>query len=91
MMLMGLAISLYNAGVSIRIFTRRDCPLCDAGIALARDVLGSALIDLIDVDLDLVLLERYGDRVPVIEDSDGMIIDEGIIDKNVLREYARSR
>jgi hypothetical protein len=32
-------------------------------------------------------LERYSDRVPVIEDSDGTIIDEGIIDKNVLRDY----
>ena len=91
MMLKGLAMSRYNAGVSIRIFTRQGCPLCDAGIALAREVFGSANIDLIDVDLDLVLLGRYGDRVPVIEDSDGMIIDEGIISEGVLREYARSR
>jgi hypothetical protein len=73
--------------VSIRVFTRQACPLCDAGIALARQVFGSASLELIDVDLDVALLERYSDRVPVIEDSDGTIIDEGIIDKNVLRDY----
>jgi hypothetical protein len=77
--------------VSIRIFTRQGCPLCDAGIALAREVFGSANIDLIDVDLDLALLERYSERVPVIEDSVGMVIDEGIISEGVLREYARIR
>ena len=65
--------------------------MCDAGIALASQVFGSASLELIDVDLDLALLEEYGDRVPVIEDTNGTIIDEGIIDKNVLRDYARSR
>ncbi len=78
---------MYNLVVSIRIFTRRGCPLCDAGIALAGRVFGSASIELIDVDLDLSLLEKYTDRVPVIEDADGTVIDEGIIDEEVLMEY----
>ena len=86
---MTLAISLYNADVSIRIFTRQGCPLCDAGIALAYQVFGTTSLEIIDVDLDLTLLERYGDRVPVIEDSEGMIIDEGIIDEAVLMKYDR--
>ena len=71
----------------IRIFTRQGCPLCDAGIAHARDVFGATMIELVAVDLDLTLLERYTDRVPVIEDADGTVIDEGIIDEEVLREY----
>ena len=75
-------------GVLIRILTRQGCPLCDTGIALAREVFGSAEIELIDVDLDLALLEEYTNRVPVIEDSDGTIIDEGIISEEVLAEYA---
>jgi hypothetical protein len=74
--------------VLIRIFTRQGCPLCDAGIDLVRKVFAPVDIELIDVDLDLALLERYGDRVPVIEDSDGMIIDEGIVSEAVLRDYA---
>jgi hypothetical protein len=73
--------------VLIRIFTRQGCPLCDTGIALAREVFGSAEIELIDVDLDLALLELYTNRVPVIEDSNGTIIDEGIIEERVLRAY----
>jgi len=77
----------YAVGVSIRIYTRQGCPLCDAGIALADQVFGSASLELIDVDLDLALLQEYGDRVPVIEDSNGNIIDEGIIDKGTLQAY----
>jgi hypothetical protein len=77
--------------VSIRIYTRQGCPLCDAGIALATQVFVSASLELIDVDLDLALLQRYGDRVPVIEDLNATIIDEGMIDRNVLQDYARSR
>ena len=83
--------SLYAESVSIRIYTRQGCPLCDAGIALAGQVFGSANLELVDVDLDLALLQEYGDRVPVIEDANGTIINEGIIDKNVLQGYARSR
>ena len=77
--------------MSIRIYTRQGCPLCDAGIALASQVFGPASLELIDVDLDLALLQRYGDRVPVIEDLNATIIDEGMIDRNVLQDYARSR
>ena len=84
---MVLLDSLYNASVQIRIFTRQRCPLCDAGIALARDVFGPASLELIDVDLELALLEFYTDRVPVIEDSDGSVIDEGIISEEVLAAY----
>ena len=65
--------------------------MCDEGIALARGVFDPAIIQLIDVDLDLSLLERYTDRVPVIEDSNGTIIDEGIIDEAVLRAYAEQK
>jgi hypothetical protein len=48
-------------------------------------------IELVDIDLDLALIEEYNDRVPVIEDLDGTIIDEGIINEEVLRAYARNR
>ena len=73
----------------ITIFTRQGCPLCEIGIAVARDVFVSMSIEVIDVDLDLELLERYTDRVPVIEDSNGVVIDEGIISEEVLRTYRR--
>lgn len=46
-------------------------------------------IDLIDIDLDFGLLEAYNDRVPVIEAENGDVIDEGIIDARVVRDYLR--
>ena len=84
---MALVDSLYHVRVLIRIFTRQACPLCETGIAIAHRAFDPATIELIDVDLDLSLLARYSNRVPVIEDSNGTIIDEGIISENLLREY----
>lgn len=72
----------------IQIYTRQGCPLCETGIAIASRVFDPATIELIDVDLDLALLAQYGDRVPVIEDTNGTIIDEGIISEEVLRAFA---
>jgi len=71
--------------VTILIYTRQACPLCLEGIAVARSVFGEHQIKLVDVDLDLELMEKYTDRVPVIETPDGVVIDEGII--NSLREF----
>jgi hypothetical protein len=71
--------------MKVRIFTRQGCPLCDKGIAAAVAVFGEDDIELIDVDLDLALMERYTTRVPVIETLDGDVIAEGIIDQESLR------
>ncbi len=71
----------------VTIYTRQGCPLCEKGIAVARDVFGEDAVTLVDVDLDPRLLERYTDRVPVIEDRDGTVIDEGIISEAVLRRH----
>lgn len=82
--------SAYHPRMTIYVFTRQGCPLCDTGIALTRGVFDSARIELVDVDLDLALLETYGDRVPVIEDANGVVIDEGIIDESVLRAHVEA-
>ncbi len=74
--------------MSVTIYTRQGCHLCDEGIAAARSVFGDD-ISLIDVDLDLALLERFDTRVPVIVAEDGTVIDEGIVDRAVLVRHAR--
>lgn len=69
------------------VYTRRACPLCDKGIAVARSVFGADNVELVDIDLDLSLLEQYTDRVPVIETEHGVVIDEGLIDESTLRMH----
>ncbi len=73
--------------MKIVIFTRQACPLCDKGIAVARSVFGEDRVTLVDVDLDLELMERYTNRVPVIETEDGVVIDEGVITEHSLRVF----
>jgi glutaredoxin len=73
--------------MEVIVYTRRGCPLCDKGITRARNVFGEDRVTLVDVDLDLSLLERYTDRVPVVETPDGTVIDEGIITEAALRRY----
>lgn len=48
---------------------------------------GEDQITLVDVDLDLELMEKYTNRVPVIETPDGVVIDEGIIAEEALRAF----
>ena len=71
---------------SIRFYTRVGCLLCDKALdqvePLARRY--GIGIELVDIDLDLELLERYNHRVPVIEAGDGSVIDEGIVETSVL-------
>lgn len=71
---------------SITFYTRVGCPLCDKALEqlepLARR--HGVEVEIVDIDLDLQLLERYNDRVPVIESVDGFVIDEGIVDVAVM-------
>jgi len=77
--------------MNVIIYTRRDCPLCEKGIDLTERVFGAGHVALIDVDLDLELMKRYTDRVPVIETEDGVVIDEGIVTESALREFSFRR
>ena len=71
---------------SVRFYTRVGCPLCDKALSQVESLAKrhGVEVEIIDIDLDLDLLERYNDRVPVIEDADGFVIDEGIVDASLL-------
>ena len=77
--------------MNVIVYTRRDCPLCEKGIDLTETVFGAGHVELVDVDLDMGLMERYTDRVPVIETEVGVVIDEGIISESKLREFSSRR
>ena len=56
--------------------TRQGCPICDEALELVqRYARGS--VDVVDVDLDLDLLERYNELVPVVLDTIGRVLATG--------------
>jgi glutaredoxin len=77
--------------MEVIIYTRQVCPLCEKGVAAASSIFGEANITLVDVDLDLDIMEKYTDRVPVIETVDGVVVDEGIIEESTLRSFSSRR
>jgi glutaredoxin len=52
---------------TVTVYTRHGCHLCDEAIAVVRLVAdGRAEVELIDIDADPLLTERYTVRVPVV-------------------------
>lgn len=52
---------------TVTVYTRQGCHLCDEAIAVVRLVAdGRADVELIDIDADPELTERYTVRVPVV-------------------------
>ncbi len=47
---------------------------------------GGVRLDLVDVDTDPGMLERYGERVPVVLAADGAVLAEGRITKGAARK-----
>jgi glutaredoxin len=56
--------------VSITVYTREDCHLCEEALSTIRrvaDETGTAVdVETVDVDADPNLREEYGDRVPYV-------------------------
>lgn len=52
--------------VVVRVFTRDGCHLCEVAEQRAAEEAGSAVVQLVDVDADPDLADRYGHRVPVV-------------------------
>lgn len=53
----------------VTVYTRRGCHLCEDAIAVVRDVADGrpdVTVELVDIDTDPALIERYTIRVPVI-------------------------
>ncbi len=52
------------------LYTRTQCPLCRQAEALLNEAGMASAYREQDVDLDLDLLRRYGDKVPVVMNED---------------------
>jgi glutaredoxin len=61
---------------NVTVYSRRGCHLCDEAVAVVRRVSGGrAEVEVVDIDADPRLTERYTIRVPVIA-VDGVEIAE---------------
>lgn len=76
---------------TLRLFSRRDCHLCDAMELELERLRNELRIDWqkIDVDTDPVLVSRYGERVPVLSDDRGTEICHYRLDESALRNALR--
>ena len=70
---------------TLRFYTRRNCPLCDHALEVLerfQNVLPE--IELIDIDEDPELQQRFGDSVPVVE-LDGQVRFRGAVQPELLQ------
>ncbi|MGH8886151.1 MAG: glutaredoxin family protein [Egibacteraceae bacterium] len=74
----------------VTVYTRKRCGLCRTAEQVVARVSGrSADVELVDVDTDPALADRYTVRVPVIA-IDGVEIAEYQVDPRVLRAQLRA-
>lgn len=59
--------------------SRRDCSLCEAAVSRLRTAAGRAgvVVNVVDVDSDATLADRYGDTVPVVLSDAGKVLSAG--------------
>ncbi len=74
----------------VRIYVRQQCHLCDEAVAVARAVAAECGtgVELVDIDADPALRERYTDQVPVTM-VDGRQHDYWRVDPDRLRAALR--
>jgi glutaredoxin len=52
--------------MTLKLYTRPDCSLCDKAQALLAEGGFGSRYELVDIENDLELLERYGNQIPVL-------------------------
>ena len=56
--------------MTLKLYTRPDCSLCDKAQALLAEGGFGNSYELVDIETDLELLERYGNQIPVLFNPD---------------------
>ncbi|GAB4190071.1 MAG: glutaredoxin family protein [Wenzhouxiangellaceae bacterium] len=55
----------------LTLYTRPDCHLCDEAQALLSQAGLIEQVQIVDIEPDLKLIARYGDKIPVLHHADG--------------------
>lgn len=77
-----------TGGRGLTFLTRQRCPICEEALALVRRHAGVP-VEVVDIDLDLDLLERYNDLVPVVIDSTGRVLATGRLSARQAKRLGR--
>ena len=72
------------------VYSRRDCCLCDEALEQIEAARGSAVfsLEVVDVDTDPALVERYGHEVPVVEIDGRKAFKYRLTTRQLLRRLA---
>ena len=73
---------------SVTVYTRRGCHLCEQAEAAAARLGRRARVEVVDIDADPDLQERYTVRVPVVA-VDGREVAQFEVDERRLRQVVR--
>jgi len=75
----------------LALYSRPGCHLCDDMLAALQPLLqeAGAHVEIIDIDTDAALRERYGLRIPVLA-LDGEVVAEGRLDVDAVRDALRN-
>lgn len=74
----------------VTVYTRQQCGLCRQAEAVVARVAGwAADVELVDIDADPTITERYTVRVPVVA-VDGVEVAEFQVDARALRAKLRA-
>ncbi len=70
---------------SLVYFSKDDCPLCDKGLAVAQRLATrhGLRIEKVDIESDPTLMEKYAERVPVLE-LDGEELGWGLLSERAI-------
>ena len=74
------------------LYTRRECPLCDEmKVELERAAVPDLDLELVDVDSDPELRDRFGWRIPVLEIGGDVLLEGRWSAAQVARRIAARR
>lgn len=76
---------------SLVFFSKDDCPLCDKGLAVAQRLAArhGLRIEKVDIESDPTLMEKYAERVPVLE-LDGAELGWGLLSERAIERKLES-
>ncbi|UTR11707.1 glutaredoxin family protein [Evansella sp. LMS18] len=74
-------------------YTKTGCPLCDKGLDVTKGLQEKYSFEIIERDIysNDEWLELYQIRIPVVEDENGNVLEEGIISSSSLENKINER